>query len=136
MRIISCILLMAFVFSEQNFNERRIILIRADTEHEGEMEQQVEKLLQEKHELKDRKIAIFTFYDNKLNSIFNTNSDSVEFIKHQLSEQNSERENFSIQLFGLDGSEKSKFNKVTKPEVFFNKIDQMPMRRAELGRQD
>lgn len=136
MKIVFCILFMPFVISNQGFNDRRIILIHAEASQQKEMNQQLEKFLSKKLELKHRKIAIFTFCNQDLNSMFNTSSDSEEFINDFLSNHNFEDENFSIRLFGLDSGEKSKFHKLINPELIYKQIDQMPMRRAEINREN
>ncbi|WP_127845141.1 DUF4174 domain-containing protein [Psychroflexus aestuariivivens] len=136
MKITLCTILLTLVYTNQDFNDHRIILIHADNEHEEKMNQQVEKFLQEKLKLKDRKLAIFTFHNNELKNVFNTDSESEKFINEFISNHNFEDENFSVRLFGLDGGEKSKFFKIVKPEIIYNQIDQMPMRRAELRREN
>ena len=89
----------------------RIILISGDTES-SVYQKQIQILNQEKFQqpLEERKLLVIT------------------------NDRNAKQEDFNLKLIGLDGGEKLNSNDFVDPQLIFDLIDSMPMRRSEMKR--
>lgn len=125
----SMTMLQAQYLSKHRWKDRLVLLLSDDLANpELRKQQQVLKGL--KHELKDRKIVVYTV--------------TPEFLYTGLKEMNKNRNytiyreykkgkaSFQVVLLGLDGGVKLREKRAVKPEELFGLIDRMPMRRAEL----
>ena len=79
--------------------------------------------------LKARKLKVYQV----TNSGFTVDFDDEIFISQK---NRSAITKFNVSLIGLDGTEKFHATEVQKPETFFNLIDAMPMRQAEIKRKN
>ena len=91
--------------------QNRIILISGDTES-SVFQKQTQILNQEnlKQSLAERKLLVIT------------------------NDQNAKQEDFNLKLIGLDGGEKLNSSEFVNPQIIFDLIDSMPMRRSEMKR--
>ncbi|WP_290628472.1 DUF4174 domain-containing protein [Altibacter sp.] len=103
----------------------RLILVISPTSDDPLARKQLEALQNKKDELTERKLFIYHIFDNGYRSNFSSES-RVPPAQLEVEDQ------FKVMLVGLDGSEKFSANTPQKAEVFFDLIDAMPMRQAEL----
>lgn len=129
MRYVIVVFLLSNIMWSQNLDshqwKERVIVIAADDNNSNHAESQFNLLKAEREKLIDRNIVIYkfisksgVFYDGE--QILKTPNNNIKIV------------GFSFVLFGLDGGEKYKSDKIEKPNVFFDLIDKMPMRRQEL----
>lgn len=91
--------------------QNRIILISGDTES-SVYQKQTGILKQDKFQqpLAERKLLVIT------------------------NDRNAKQEDFNLKLLGLDGGEKLNSNDFVNPQLIFDLIDSMPMRKSEMKR--
>jgi hypothetical protein len=116
----------------QNFKmhlwKNRVIVISADRTNYELLESQFNLLNAEKEKLIDRKIVLYKCKENTC-AFYNFKQEP------KMTKTNSKIVGFSVALIGLDGGEKYKSKKEENPDVFFDLIDTMPMRKHELNRE-
>ncbi|WP_271855175.1 DUF4174 domain-containing protein [Patiriisocius marinus] len=123
------LLLIPFVMNAQDLHkhqwESRIIVISTPTFESSEAALQKSYLQTEVEKLAERKIKVY--------HVTNTGY-TVDFNSEILMSQNSDSEisGFNVSLVGLDGTQKYQFTSPQPAELFFNLIDSMPMRQAEI----
>ncbi|HIB46830.1 MAG TPA: DUF4174 domain-containing protein [Flavobacteriaceae bacterium] len=105
--------------------KQRIIVVSSPAFGNTQARQQLEVLQNELAALKDRKLIVY----HVTNSGYTVDFD--EDIKISANKV-STISNFQVVLIGLDGGEKFRATDIQKAEKFFDLIDAMPMRRAEI----
>lgn len=122
---------------EKHHWSNRILIIKTKEEHSKKYQHQIDQFSNSIAELRDRKIVIYRIIGSKYSRRDYKNTDvkqenheevSLNVAKEILKEQN----DFEIILIGLDGGIKLRKTDLVKKEELFNKIDSMPMRKAEL----
>jgi hypothetical protein len=109
--------------------ENRVLLIFTSDKNGDDYKNQLQKLLENKEDLEERKIIIYKFTENEFSTNFNktwslSNSLLKKFVNN--------KDNFKVFLIGLDGGIKLEQNTILSPEKLFTIIDGMPMRKREL----
>ena len=136
MKIFTLILLLSIPIAnnaqilEKHIWNNRIIIIISDNEASDLVKLQLE-LLNKPKQLEERKLIIYTVFQNKFKIENKTESDWINN-SELYSKYNPDGKPFKIILIGLDGNLKLSQNKVLSSEVLFSKIDSMPMRRREI----
>lgn len=128
-----CIFLCMVEFHSQEIEkhqwENRVLLIFTSDKNGDDYKNQLQKLLENKEDLEERKIIIYKFTENEFSTNFNktwslSNSLLKKFVNN--------KDNFKVFLIGLDGGIKLEQNTILSPEKLFTIIDGMPMRKREL----
>lgn len=113
--------------------ENRIILVFSPTPHAPIGVEQMQLLNEQQADLKDRDLVIFRLSPN--NGISPNHQEltndalSTLYQKYAVSTSS-----FTLILIGKDGGEKFRSKKLTPPQILFDLIDGMPMRRSEMRR--
>lgn len=131
MKLTISILLFCFVNTPQGFNDRRIIIISAQ-EDNLQVKNQINWLQKNSLELEKRRLAVFTFIGAELKPILNSTEQSKIFVEKNKTDYAPATSSPIIYLIGLDKSVKQTFTDLVKPYQIFDKVDSMPMRRAEM----
>ena len=105
--------------------QSRVIIISANKANTEQANLQYAILNAEQQALTERKLVIYKCIDKVCTIGQGKIMDSSR-------ETSKAVEAFSVILIGLDGKEKYKTLSVQKANVFFERIDKMPMRRREL----
>lgn len=132
MKFAFSILLFSLMNSQQGFSDRRILVITA-LEDSSEVNNQIDILQKNSLELKERRLAVFTFIDGELKPILNSSKQSEKFVEKNKANYTA-TSNPKIYLIGLDKSVKQTFSNFVQPQQIFNIVDSMPMRKAEMRR--
>jgi hypothetical protein len=129
MKYLFVVFLLSNVIWSQNLSshqwKERVIIIRANDSDSELADLQFNMLVTEKEELVDKKLVVYKCISGQC-VFYNGRG------QKKLFEVDNTDDGFSTVLIGLDGGKKYMSKKVVKPSVFFNLIDQMPMRRQEL----
>lgn len=116
---------------KQKWN-KRVILVISNDESSSTVDTQL-ALLNEPNELQERKLIIYRVLPKKYKIL--DNRESQWTISSELYDKySSKKTNFKIILIGLDGGVKLKSEEIIEPKILFSMIDQMPMRREELDK--
>lgn len=113
--------------------ENRVLLIHSNDD--ALLEKQMAILEQSKKELKERKIVIYQFNGDqyKMTDYQNPNNDEFSSIsKKKYKNRLKKNDKFKLILVGLDGGKKLKKSEPITISELIDKIDSMPMRRAEI----
>lgn len=108
--------------------EERVLVILSDAENKDIAEKQLSWFKKYPEELNDRNMA--EIYTCTLPECEYTGTKEFNAIMERAREGGS----FIVLLIGLDGSIKYQSNQLEAPQVYFNLIDRMPMRRAQMRR--
>lgn len=123
------ITLISFVMNAQDLKkhqwQNRLIIISSPTFENQKAALQLSYLTDETMNLQDRKLIVY----HVTNTGYTTNF-KEEIIPSINSEF--EIEEFTVSLIGLDGTQKYEATSPQPASAFFNLIDQMPMRKAEI----
>lgn len=111
--------------------QHRLILLLADSPDHPQLAQQRLLLQAEPEALQERKLWVYQVTPRTAHLVFPETRawESGERLYPTLKETEAE---FEALLIGLDGGVKLRRNQVLSPDVIFDRIDQMPMRRAEM----
>lgn len=105
--------------------QKRLLIFLYSKEQSTLWEKRIAKQYADQKELSDRKLEILRY----------TYSDWKTDLRHkEMYTPDSSRE-LTVLLIGLDGGIKDVVNELEPPSYFYNQIDKMPMRRAELNKQ-
>jgi len=107
--------------------KNRLIIIASPTFDNDAAQIQLAFLKNNKEGLKDRKLVVYHVTNGGY---------SIDFASEILVSGNSTSEitHFNVALIGLDGTEKFHARSPQSAQKFYDLIDQMPMRKAELNR--
>jgi hypothetical protein len=130
MKLALSILLFSLMSTPQGFNDRRIILI-VSSEHNLEIQNQIDLLEKNSMELEKRRLAVYTIIDGKIGPVINPSEKSEKFLNDNKSDYTATL-NPKTYLIGLDKSVKQTFTDFIQPQQIFNVVDRMPMRQAEM----
>jgi len=109
--------------------KNRLLLVFSDDKNSDTFQKQINVLSENTKGLKERKLIIYQFSENKFSIDFN----SKWFPIHKLSKKyHSKNKRFEVLLIGLDGGIKLRQTKLVSLDQLFTLIDGMPMRRHEL----
>ena len=129
MKYIVIALLFSNIIWSQNLSshkwKERIIVIKADESNAALANSQFNMLVAEKEKLIDRKMVVYKCISGQCE--FYNGLNPAKFLK--IDNINA---GYSAVLIGFDGGKKYTSKKVVMPDVFFELIDKMPMRRQEL----
>lgn len=110
--------------------KNRIIIISAPTENMA-LRNQIFSLNEAKDEMQDRDLKILQLINGSghLDNLDSLDEASVQIIrkKHGIKE-----DEFELLLIGKDGTVKLRRNAYVSPQILFDLIDSMPMRRSEM----
>lgn len=134
MKIASALMLFSLMNTPQGYNDRRIIVISA-SELNDEVENQIEKLRDHNEALMERRLAVYTVIGDEVQSIYNSSQESKKLVNGNKSEYQTTSIP-KIYLIGLDRTTKKTFSKFARPKEIFDIVDSMPMRKAEMRRND
>ena len=120
--------------SSHRWEDRLVLVLSHDVSNET-YQKQLKELYEDQEGLDDRKIVVYTILPDRYKS------DESE---HKEWEESGDlyktykkgNEAFQIVLIGLDGSVKLRQNQFISREELFERIDRMPMRKAELERRE
>lgn len=115
--------------------KERVLLILTDNTNSQEFQTQIKALQNEKSNLIDRKLVIYQITPTHFKlGLFEEN----EWIKRFIDDQDIKLKSKPIEviLIGLDGAEKLRQHSFLTSNKLFVLIDSMPMRRAEIRRND
>ena len=113
------------------WNER-LLLVISNAEKESLFQEQIMTLKQKLDELENRKLVVYQITAKGYKTGFSIQDNWIDDTS-LLNKFNSEKAAFKIVLIGLDGGIKLEQSELLSIEKLFNKIDSMPMRRAELS---
>ena len=120
---------------EQHRWENRIVIIKTKEKQSEKYQQQLKEFSNSKEEFSDRKLVLYQIIGDQYKLIDFKNIDRKESEKTVINlkeEVLRTKEEFEIILIGLDGGIKLQTTEILMKEGLFNRIDGMPMRRAEL----
>ncbi|UZO79490.1 DUF4174 domain-containing protein [Aquimarina sp. ERC-38] len=123
------------VLTAQNLKKhqwnKRVILMMADSFENKNLVTQIAYFKDQKKELSERKIIIYHVTPNYYRKEGGKNH--LELGQATIyQEYHRSSEDFSMVLIGLDGGVKKNFDQPQPPEVVYELIDSMPMRRREM----
>lgn len=105
--------------------KNRVIIISGDTKNFERVEKQFKIFQTNKQELLERKLVIYKCL-KKTCKYYDWMSKPKEI------QIKTNKTSFKIKLFGLDGGEKFKSEKLITSKQLFDLIDSMPMRKSEI----
>lgn len=120
---------------EQHRWKNRIVIIKTKKEQSEKYQKQLKEFGNSNEAFRDRKLVLYQVVDDqyKLTDFKNIARKESEKISLNLRESLLiPIEQFEVILIGLDGGIKLQTTAMLSKEDLFNKIDAMPMRRAEL----
>ena len=135
------LLLMSFELAAQSLSqhhwENRLIIIIDNSAQQSQLKEQVAILKKDFVGLKDRKLIVYQLRNDEYRKGFskNDNWQSGTF-GESLKRRTPKNAEFQVFLIGLDGGIKLQKNHPVSLPDFFNLIDRMPMRRAEIRRKN
>ncbi|MDN3595720.1 DUF4174 domain-containing protein [Zunongwangia endophytica] len=112
--------------------ENRLVLILTDSKEDNDFKQQLGEFKDKDKDLEDRKIVVYQVTPKQYATGISDNPDWKEGDNFYEKFKKSEK-SFEIILIGLDGGTKMRKEEFTPAEEIFEKIDIMPMRKAELN---
>ncbi|GAA0757312.1 DUF4174 domain-containing protein [Psychroflexus lacisalsi] len=130
MKLALSILLFSLMSIPQGFNDRRILVI-VSSEHNPEIQNQIDLLEKNSMELEKRRLAVYTIIDGKIDPVINPSKKSKKFLNDNKTDYTATL-NSKTYLIGLDKSIKQTFTDFIQPQQIFNVVDRMPMRQAEM----
>ena len=113
--------------------QNRIVILRADSNENESLRQQIAILKSNKKGLEERKLVVFQNTEGKTTNIHN-NNEAVNLSQYILKTLQSMSGDFKLLLIGLDGMVKLRSEKTVSVTELFDVIDAMPMRQAEQAR--
>lgn len=126
-------LFLPLLLQSQNFEKyqwsNRLLLIYSEDDSGNMIKEQLNHLLENKEGLKERKLILFQLNQTKYRQVFPKTTDWKT--RGDANKIDSENE-FAVYLIGLDGGIKLKQEKILILEKLFQTIDSMPMRQAEM----
>ncbi|QYA25062.1 DUF4174 domain-containing protein [Gramella sp. MT6] len=114
--------------------ENRLLVIFTEAEDSKEYKEQVKELESEIIGLKDRKLLIIQSLPQKHKTVLPEESGWKDSNLYQKMKKSGE--SFEVILIGLDGGVKLRQNEVLETKKLFDLIDSMPMRQAEMRREN
>lgn len=137
-RILICILslLMSSTLFSQELKEyqweNRLIVVFSESSESKELQQQLELFKTDLQAFKERKLKLINAIPGKYRVILPEES---AWRESQLYTKKKDTGNtFEVVLIGLDGGVKFRSSKPVSPAEFYRLIDSMPMRQAEMRR--
>ncbi|SFB80407.1 protein of unknown function [Zunongwangia mangrovi] len=111
--------------------ENRLVLMLTNSKDNSDFKQQLGEFRAQEKDLEERKIVVYQVTPKKYATGI---SDSPDWNKGDNFYEKFKRSNtnFELILIGLDGGTKLRKKEYTPAEEIFEKIDSMPMRRAEI----
>lgn len=114
--------------------ENRVIVIFTETQKSENLESQLEIFRGETEGLKDRKLKVVQAIPSKMRTVLPEISNWEQSDLYPELKKN--ESDFEIILIGLDGGVKLRQQEILQTEKLFSLIDGMPMRKAEMRRED
>ena len=111
--------------------ENRLIVIFTETDNSKEFQNQMEILNEDQKGLNDRKLKVINAIPGTHQTIFPEKSGWQSSNLYQKKESKTD---FEVILMGLDGGVKLRQTKPVETKQLFDLIDSMPMRQAEMRR--
>ena len=111
--------------------EDRVLIIESENAQNELYQQQIKVLKNDAKGLKERKLVIYSYFNDGYTRGFSQVIKPYQTIKKQ-----KDKNDFSITLIGLDGGKKLRQNSILTKEKLFIIIDGMPMRRRELKKNE
>ncbi len=113
----------------------RVIVILSNTSTAERAERQLKAFKENSGALIDRKLVIYSVSENDVQ--FKAYHESAGVSKCNVQDFRKKfQTNFKVLLIGLDGGIKASHKKPVDPQVIFDQIDQMPMRKAEMRKNE
>ena len=126
---------MSFESHNQNLQkhvwEDRILIIESENAQNELYQQQIRALKNDAKGLKERKLVIYSYFNDGYTRGF-----SQVIKSYQTTKKRKDKNDFSITLIGLDGGIKLRQNSILTKEKLFAIIDGMPLRRRELKKNE
>jgi len=115
--------------------KNRILVVYSNEIELDLIAEQFDVLTKSQNELSERKILLLHLHKNRYKTVF---PEDLQWKRSSLKEDLniSTGTNFEVFLIGLDGSVKLRQQEIIQPEKLFSLIDGMPMRKAEIKRED
>ena len=113
--------------------KNRLIVIFTETSNSREFQKQMDILNQDQAGLNDRKLKVIHAIPDKHQIVFPEKSGWQNSNLYQKKES---KIDFEVILIGLDGGVKLRETNPLEIEKLFDLIDSMPMRKAEMRRND
>jgi hypothetical protein len=113
--------------------KERPILIFAKSDFDAKLTNQLEEFRLDMAGLKDRKIIVYQIFEEYYETGFII-GETQKVKSSLLNKYKSSSAQFEFMLIGLDGGIKYKSEKLVKNSTLFSIIDGMPMRKAELNK--
>ncbi len=121
---------MAQSLSQHEWENRVILLFAPDFQHQ-ELKQQLAFFQKDQKGLEDRKLIVYQITPDKVKKEGKILAEKGE-VENWFKKFKAKEDEFTFILIGLDGGEKMRSMEVVSLKKLFGKIDQMPMRRAEI----
>ncbi|WBL22560.1 DUF4174 domain-containing protein [Zunongwangia sp. HRR-M8] len=112
--------------------KNRLILILTDSKEDNDFRQQLGEFKNREAALEDRKIIVYQVTPKHYATGISDKPDWKEGENFYEKFKKSDK-SFEIILIGLDGGTKMRKEEFTPAEEIFEKIDNMPMRKAEMN---
>lgn len=112
--------------------ENRLILVFSDSSESKELQQQLELLKTDLQAFKERKLKLINAIPGKYRVLLPEESAWQDSQLYSRKKNNGNI--FEVILIGLDGGVKFRSSKSVSPAEFYRLIDSMPMRQAEMRR--
>lgn len=109
----------------------RVLIIESENTRNELYQQQIRALKNDAKGLKERKLVIYSYFNNGYTRGF-----SQVIKSYQTKKKRKDKNDFSITLIGLDGGKKLRQKSMLAKEKLFAIIDGMPMRRRELKKNE
>lgn len=120
---------------QHHWEDRLLILVSSSAENE-DLQNQVAILRTDEAGLEERKLIIYRLFEEKYQKGLQPTSNTQPAIDDDLRESFPlPKSGFGVYLVGLDGGTKLRDNKPVSLQTIFSLIDSMPMRRAEMRRE-
>ena len=114
--------------------ENRILIVKTKKEQSEKYQKQIAAFNAATAQLKDRKLVLYQIVGSsyQLTDYKKVAQKETGELSAEVAELLSEEHPFEVILIGLDGGIKLQKTDLLTKEELFNRIDSMPMRRAEL----
>lgn len=110
--------------------QNRVLLLYTDSLSNPEYRQMEQALLADQSAAEDRKLIVFTLLGQQVSQ--GLPAEIWREVGPLQKVKQDSRKGFGLELVGLDGGVKFRFNKAVRPEALWVRIDGMPMRKVEL----
>lgn len=120
---------------QQHQWESRIIVVYSNETELDLVSMQSDLLMEESNKLSERKLVVIQATKDRYKIIFPENSEWVSSSLKDVLNISTKTE-FEVFLLGLDGGIKLRQQEILQTEKLFSLIDGMPMRKAEIRRED